>query len=251
VAIGAALSRGEPLPHVLLTSNGGGLGKTSFARILAEEMYSPLVQTSGPCMTSLVDLRKALITLKPGTLFHIDEIHAMSRTVADELLLVLEEHVINVSLADGAVRLPLPPFTLIGSTTLPSRISGPLMRRFGLHFHFDFYSVPELTAIVWRMSECLDVTFEPGVCTGIAERGLGIPRICLRHAERVRDVAHACSLRLATRRELEVAMQMEGVDQLGLAGQHRLILQRLADARPRGLSSRSLALQSCLDWRGR
>ena len=164
VAIGAALSRGEPLPHVLLTSNGGGLGKTSFAQILANEMYSPLVQTSGPCMASLGDLRKTLIKLKPGTILHIDEIHAMARTVGEELLLVLEERVLNLKLEDGPVRMPLPPFTLIGSTTMPSALSSPLVQHFGLHFHFDFYTVPELSLIVRGMLEALSMPFDQEIC---------------------------------------------------------------------------------------
>lgn len=242
VALGAALARGEPLPHVLLTSNGGGLGKTSLAQVLANEMYAPLVQTSGPCMQSLSDLRRVLIKLKAGDMLHIDEIHAMSKAVGEELLLVLEEGVVNLRLEDGAVRVPLPRFTLIASTTRPSALSTPLAQRFGLHFHFDFYTIPELAKIARCMSESLKMPFSGEICTAIAERSLGIPRISLRLVERVRDAAQACGLDQATMREFHLAMEMEGLDELGLGVNHRRLLERLAVAHPKGLSSRSLAL---------
>ncbi|HOW74062.1 MAG TPA: AAA family ATPase [Phycisphaerae bacterium] len=100
IAIGAAIQRGEPLPHVLQTSSGG-LGKTCFARILANEMFSPLVETSGPCVASVADLRRVRVQLEPGSLLHIDEAHAIGRPAAEELLLVLEEHILNLKLAGG------------------------------------------------------------------------------------------------------------------------------------------------------
>lgn len=242
VAVGAALARGEPLPHVLLTSNGGGLGKTSFAQILANEMYSPLVQTSGPSMASLCDLRRVLIKLRSGDILHIDEIHAMAKQAAEELLLVLEEGVVNLKLEDGPVRVPLPRFTLIASTTMPSALSAPLTQRFGLSFHFEFYTVPELTEIAYRMSESLRMPLDRETCTAIAERSLGIPRVCLRHVERVRDVAQACGRNQATMRECALAMEMEGVDRLGLGPNHHRLLEQLARAAPRGISARSVAL---------
>ncbi|HOW74311.1 MAG TPA: Holliday junction DNA helicase RuvB C-terminal domain-containing protein [Phycisphaerae bacterium] len=241
IAIGAAMQRGEPLPHVLQTSSGGGLGKTCFARILANEMFSPLVETSGPCVASVADLRRILVQLEPGSLLHIDEAHAIGRPAAEELLLVLEEGVLNLKLDGTALRLPLPRFTLVCSTTKPSSIGAPLRQRFGLHFHFEFYPSEELTLIARRMSEALRMPFADGVCEAIAERGLGIPRLCLRLAERVRDVTQARNKTTATMTEFEIAMGMEGIDPKGLGPQHRHLLSCLASAR-RPLSARSLAL---------
>lgn len=244
IAIGAALQQCEPLPHVLLTSSGGGLGKTTFAKILANEMFSPFEHTTGQCLVNAVDLRRVLIGLKPGTLLHIDECHCLGKHAAEELLLVLEENVLNVKLdCDSApIRIELSPFTLVCSTTKPSALSAPLTQRFGLHFHFDFYSVEELTEITRRMAVGLDVGVEDEACEAIARRALGIPRICLRHAERVRDMAQAKRLETATLEELEQAMSLEGIDQVGLNPEHRLILRVLAD-NSRPVSARTLALR--------
>jgi len=120
IAIGAAMQRREPLPHVLQTSSGGGLGKTCFARILANEMFSPLVETSGPCVASVADLRRVLVQLEPGSLLHIDEAHVIGRPAAEELLLVLEERVLNLKLDGTALRLP--------SSTVTDVLEPPLVR---------------------------------------------------------------------------------------------------------------------------
>jgi len=244
IAIGAALRRGEPLPHVLLTSAGGGLGKTTLARIMANEMYSPLVSTSGQCISNALDLRNVLIRLKPGSVVLIDEFHCVGRLASEELLLVLEENVLNINIGRSGepVRLPISPFTLVAATTCPSAISGPLRQRMSLHFHFDFYSVGELGEIVQGMADHLGMAFAPEVCDGIARRALGVPRIALRHAERVRDVAQARGVAAATTSELELAMRLEGIDHLGLPRDHRQILQVLAEVDPRPVSARSLSL---------
>ncbi len=244
IAIGAALQRGEPLPHVVLTSSGGGLGKSTFATILANEMFCPLVSTTGQCLVGASDLRNVIVRLKPHSLLFVDEFHGVGKLAAEELLLVLEDGVLNVSIARNCapIRVPVPPFTLIAATTKPDAISGPLRQRFGLHFNFDFYEVADLRQIVSRMAENLGVTFDGAVCQGIAERALGIPRIALRHAERVRDVAQARSLTTAMISELEIAMQLEGIDGLGLRRDHRQILQTLAAVDPRPVSARSLSL---------
>lgn len=247
IAIGAALQRNEPLPHVLLTSSGGGLGKTSFAQILANEMFSPLTHTTGQCLSSAADLRRAFVQLKQNSMLHIDEAHCLGRLAAEELLLVLEERVLNVNIDGSPIRMPLPPFTLICSTTKPSAISAPLTQRFGLHFHFDFYCVKDLTEITRGMTKGLGISFDDAVCPEIARRALGIPRICLRHVERVRDVAQAKGLAAATIQELELAMAIEGIDSLGLDAKHRRLLTILADADPRPVSARSLALSLGLE----
>jgi holliday junction DNA helicase RuvB len=244
IAIGAALQRGEPLPHVLLTSSGGGLGKTTLSQVLANEMYSPLASTTGQCLITAADLRNVLVRLKPNSVLLVDEFHGIGRLAAEELLLVLEEGVLNINVGrNGApVRLSVPPFTLVAATTKPDSISGPLGQRFGLHFNFDFYKVVDLKQIVARTAEHLGVLFDDLVCEGIARRALGVPRIALRHAERVRDVVQARGLAAATGSELELAMRLEGIDHVGLRQEHRLILKALADSDPRPVSARSLSL---------
>ena len=244
IAVGAALQRGEPLPHCLLTSSGGGLGKTTLAGVLANEMFRPLVSTTGQCLLTPVDLRNTLISLKPGSLLLVDEFHALGRAAAEELLLVLEDGVLNINLESrqGPIRIPVPPFTLIAATTRPSAIAAPMFQRFGLHFHFDFYSVTELCEIAGAFAREMPVEFAEAVNTALAGRSLGIPRRCLRLIERVRDVAQAKGLKKATLDEMSLAMRIEGIDHLGLRRDERELLQTLADAEPRAVSARSLAL---------
>lgn len=242
IVIGAALQRGEPLPHCLLTSSGGGLGKSTLGAILATEMFRPLVSTTGQCLYAAPDLRRILIQLEPNSLLLVDEFHGIGKLAAEELLLVLEEGVLNVNLGSGPTRMEIPPFTLIAATTKPSAISGPLMQRFGVTFHFDFYSLEEMKQIVSRMAYNLDVTVTESVCQGIAERSHGVPRKALRLAERVRDVAQAKGKSHATDEELTVAMQVEGIDGLGLRQSERQLLMVLARMDPRPVSARSLSL---------
>ena len=244
IAIASAMHRGEPLSHCLLTSAGGGLGKSTMATCLANEMYQSLVSTSGQCVNTAADLRNILIRLKKGSLLLIDEIHCIGRMAAEELLLVLEDGVLNVNLSrNGApVRIPVPPFTLIAATTQPSALSRPLIQRFPLHFRFGFYSADELRTIISKATERMDVEFDDDVCLDLARRARGVPRIALRLTERVRDIAQAKRLRRATAADLMDAMDLEGIDREGLHQDDRTILRTLLDGEPRPVSVRSLAL---------
>jgi holliday junction DNA helicase RuvB len=190
IAVASAMHRGEPLGHCLLTSTGGGLGKSTMASCLANEMYAPLVSTSGQCINTATDLRNILVRLKPGTMLLIDEAHCLGRMAAEELLLVLEEGVLNVNLKKGGtpVRIRVPPFTLILATTQPAALSAPLIQRFGLHFRFGFYSADELRTIISNATKRMDVEFDGGVCIELARRARGVPRIALRLTDRVRLV---------------------------------------------------------------
>lgn len=244
IAIASALHRGEPLQHCLLTSLGGGLGKTTFASILSNECYSPLSSTSGQCLNTAIDLRNALVRLKPGSMLLIDECHCLGRAAAEELLLVLEEGVLNVSvnMSRAPVRIQVPPFTLIAATTQPSALSAPLIQRFGLQFRFGFYSINELRIIIENVADRLGIEFDSEVCAGLARRARGIPRVALRLTERVRDVVHARASSRATMDELKLAMRLEGIDHEGLIEDDRKILRSLFAAEPRPVSARSLAL---------
>lgn len=244
IAIGAALERSEPLPHCLLTSRAGGLGKTSFASCLANECFAPLVATTGQCLATAEDLRNVLIRLRPNSFLLIDECHCLGKLAGEELLLVLEDGVLNVNVAGGGapLRLELPPFTLVAATTKPEAVPPPLTQRFGLSFRFDFYSNEELGSIVRASSKRMGVNFSDDVCDDIARRSMGIPRIALRLAERVRDMAQARGLSVAGSDELNQAMAVEGIDELGLTAEHRELLNVLVAAGSRAVSARNLAL---------
>lgn len=240
VSMGAAMQRGEPLPHVLLTSSGGGLGKSTIAQIVSYEMLSPMICTAGQCILSTRDLRNWLVKLEPNTIFFIDEAHALERLVAEELLLVVEQNILNVNLAaTGPIRFQLPPWTLILASTKPEAFSAPLVQRFPLQLHLDYYSVEELQQIVEGMTQRMGFEFEPQIHHEIAKRGKGIPRTGLRLCERVRDVSQAQCMDRAGMDEFRVAMQIEGIDGLGLNRQDRHYLHALAQAEPRPIGVRT------------
>jgi Holliday junction DNA helicase RuvB len=243
IAIAAALSRAEPLPHCLLTSSGGGLGKTTLAQILANELYVGLVQTSATCIISPTDLRNLLVRLEPNSCVLIDEFHAIGRAAAEELLLVLEENVLNVNAgSSGPIRISLPAFTLIGATTKPESLSAPLAQRFALKFHLEPLLLDEMRIVARRIFTRWQIETDDAVVNGLAARSRGNPRQALRLAERVRDVVQARQGTKATTECFELAMKIEGVDGLGLTRQEQQLLRCLAVAEPRAVSARSLAL---------
>lgn len=244
IAIQAALQRGEPLPHVLLTSSGGGLGKTSFAQILSNEMFSPLIATTGQCLMSPADLRNILVRLKQSSVLLVDEFHGIGRSAAEELLLVLEEGVLNVNVGStGApLRIEVPPFTLIAASTHPESISAPLQQRFGLVFRFGFYAESEIQQILRDTFRRWSMEMDEVASSTLARRARGVPRIALRLAERVRDVAQAQSSHAVNAETVALTMRIEGIDLLGLTQQERHLLSILDDADPRAVSARSLSL---------
>lgn len=242
IAVQAALNRDEPLPHCLLTSGVGGVGKTSFAQIVANEMYAPFIATSGACLATPMDLRNALVRLKPRTVLLCDEAHRLGGAAAEELLIVLEEGVLNVNSGGTPIRLPLPPFTFIAATTRPESLSAPLSQRFGLRFHLLPLAATEIQQVVSRAFFHWQISVEPEVVAGIAQRSRGIPRISLRLSERVRDTVQASRSTVASRQHLDLSMKIEGVDEIGLTREERQLLRCLADAEPRPVSARSLAL---------
>ena len=245
-AIGGALARGEPLGHCLITSSGiGGVGKTTWAHVLANESFAPLHMTSGGCIQSAVDLRHVLIRLtQENPMVLIDEFHAIGRSAAEELLLVLEDNVLNVNLGlqRTAIRIEIPPFTLIGCTTQAERISGPLLQRFGLLFHLEPYSTTEMMTIIQGIFERWNLPIDRDAAKNLAQISHGIPRIGRRRAERVRDMAQAKRATTVTPEIVADAMRIEGIDHVGLTVQQRAVLVALAASHPRPVSARSLAM---------
>ncbi len=192
IFIKAALSRNEALDHVLM-SGPPGLGKTTLAQIIANEMGSNIKITSGPIITKPGDLAAILTNMKERDVLFIDEIHRMNPSIEEVLYPAMEDFKIDIMIGEGqsskAIRLDIPQFTLIGATTRLGLLSQPLRERFGIPFRFEFYNIDELSAIILRNAYILKVDIEEEAAYEIAKRSRGTPRVAARLLRRVRDFA--------------------------------------------------------------
>jgi Holliday junction DNA helicase RuvB len=232
VSVEAARQRGECVDHVLLYGPPG-LGKTTLAGVIANEMATNLVTTSGPAIERGADLMGVLTNLAEHDVFFIDEIHRLPRAVEELLYPAMEDFAVNFVIDRGmharTLKYALRPFTLVAATTRPGMLSAPLRERFGILHHLDFYSQGELTRIVTRSASILGARIEPDGAAEIARRARGTPRIANRLLRRVRDYAQVAGDGLITLVIARDALDREGVDGRGLDRLDRRFLSAIID----------------------
>ncbi len=248
VYIDAAKSRGESLDHVLFYGPPG-LGKTTLAGILANEMGSDLKITAGPAIEKPGEMAAILNNLKDGDILFVDEIHRLNRQVEEVLYPAMEDYAIDIVIGKGAsarsIRLDLPHFTLVGATTRAGLLTAPLRDRFGVVHHLEFYTEDELLAIILRSARVLKVEIEEEGARQIASRSRGTPRLANRFLKRVRDFAQVRYDGVITEKVASDALDLLDVDRLGLDATDRRILLTMMEkfgGGPVGLETLAAAL---------
>jgi len=230
VFIGAAKKRKEALDHCLFSAPPG-LGKTTLAHIIAEELGVGLRQTSGPVLERVGDLAAILTSLKDGDVFFVDEIHRLNHSVEEALYPAMEDFCLDIIIGQGpsakTIKLPLPRFTLVGATTRAGLLTGPLRDRFGIVATLDFYEESDLAVIVQRSSRLLNAAIDPEAAGEIAHRARGTPRVANRLLRRVRDFADLESGGRIVPAVARQALDALEVDREGLDAVDRKILHAL------------------------
>lgn len=230
VYIEAAKERGDSLDHVLFYGPPG-LGKTTLAGIIANEMGTHLKVTSGPAIEKPGEMAAILNNLQEGDVLFVDEIHRLNRQVEEVLYPAMEDYEIDIMIGKGAtarsIRLELPKFTLVGATTRAGLLSAPLRDRFGVVSHLEFYSVKELETIIIRSASVLNVDIDTKGAHELARRSRGTPRLANRLLKRVRDFAQVKYDGRITGEVADYALNLLDVDKDGLDRNDRLILQTI------------------------
>lgn len=243
ILIEAAQARSEPVDHTLFYGPPG-LGKTSLAHVVANEMKRNIRITAGPSVERAGDLAAILTHMRENDILFIDEVHRLGRAVEEVLYPAMEEYALDIVIGKGPaaknVRLNLPRFTVIGATTRLSLLASPLRDRFGARFRLDFYDQPAMLLIIERAARLLEVNIEPAGTAEIASRARGTPRVALRLLRRVRDYAQVRAQGIITLPVAMDALALMEVDPLGLDDVDRRILSAIIekyDGGPVGLDT--------------
>lgn len=228
ILIEAAQQRSEPIDHVLFYGPPG-LGKTTLAHIVANEMGVNIKVSAGPAIERPGDLAAILTNLRAGDILFIDEVHRLGRSVEEVLYPAMEDYALDIVIGKGpsarSIRLQLPRFTVVGATTRLALVTAPLRARFGAVYHLDFYELSAMKTIVERAAGVFQVQVEPEGVDEIATRGRGTPRVALRLLRRVRDYAQVRGDGVITREISEQALDLLNVDTLGLDEMDRKVLE--------------------------
>ena len=248
IIIQAAMARKEPIDHVLFYGPPG-LGKTSLAHVIANEMKAKIQVTAGPSIERAGDLAAILTHMKQGDILFIDEVHRLGRAVEEILYPAMEDFKLDIVIGKGPaaknVRLNLPRFTVIGATTRLSLLAGPLRDRFGARFRMEFYDSEAMQFIITRAAKMLKVPIEDDGALEIATRARGTPRVALRLLRRVRDYAQIRADGVITQSVAVEGLQLMEIDELGLDEIDRLILRTIIekfDGGPVGLDTIAAAI---------